>query len=662
MGRVNRAVKRSFKSIWTFPIFLTLLFLLFVIFGINGSSIGIYNKYFYGSHNDPDLIALQPRNIRSDEYIVDTQLTLAQANSGFEGVNKNIGDGENITLLSDAPSNDWSAFFKPQNAGFILLPFDNAYAFRWWFLGYLLILAVYTVTLLLLKQSRPWLAALISVGFYFSPFIQWWYRSITIGPLAYMLLAIAIFTVLMNTRKWRFRIPLTIALAYIGTAFAFIFYPPFQIPCAIVGVLFMVGLLLERRHELVRPRLRYFVASIIAAAVLCGGITLTYIETNKTVISTVNNTVYPGRRVVQSGGYNPVHFFASSLGGLLQNDVRAANYSIPASNAVNQSEDSNFILLLPFVLPVIIFFACVQYQKRRTISYTTIAIVICSILFLAWLFIPSLSVIGKITFLDKVPLARLTIGFGLLNILSVITMIRMVNERKLYKLPHIYTLFYVLICCSILLVFHFLAIRLNPAFASLKVASLLAVPVPLVIYLFMRRLPVAAAAVLLVFSFASSAFVNPIYEGTSILRKNPLVHAIQDNGDNDNERWISEDINIENFAWMSGERSLTGVYLYPQASVWSSLEGIAPASTYNRYAHVNFTFDRTGTDVSPIMTLVRPDQFNVRINPCDSFFKRESVKHLVTSVAFPDGAARCASLAQKVTFPNITFYIYSLNL
>src|SRR5688572_20935068 len=159
--------KQLVRSIWLFPVVLTFLLLIFTAFGIHGSSIGTYHTALHGpTAEDPNLLFGEPRSIRSDEWLVNTQLTIAQENNGYQRINQNIGNGQDVSLLSDAPYKEWSTFFKPHNAAFFALPFDNAFAFKWWVMGYLLALSCYFFTLCLLPGKRM-LAALLSIAFFF---------------------------------------------------------------------------------------------------------------------------------------------------------------------------------------------------------------------------------------------------------------------------------------------------------------------------------------------------------------------------------------------------------------------------------------------------------------------------------------------------------------
>ncbi len=102
---LRKSLSKFIKSKYAYPTLLAIPLIILVILGISGSSIGIYNGYFNGTTTkDQSLIVGAPRSIRSDEWIVTTQLTIAQSKNNFERINKNIGDGTDMSVIGDVLS------------------------------------------------------------------------------------------------------------------------------------------------------------------------------------------------------------------------------------------------------------------------------------------------------------------------------------------------------------------------------------------------------------------------------------------------------------------------------------------------------------------------------------------------------------------------------
>src|SRR6266567_568421 len=149
-AKVHREAMRFWRSVWLFPILLGLMIVGLTVLKINGSSMGIYYQTFYGTTKDPNLVANQPQGIRSDEWLVNTQMSIAQKNDRLMQIDPNIGNGQDMSLEIDVPLKDWSIIFRPHELAFFVMPFDNAFAFRWWVMGYLLIVSCYFFVLTLL--------------------------------------------------------------------------------------------------------------------------------------------------------------------------------------------------------------------------------------------------------------------------------------------------------------------------------------------------------------------------------------------------------------------------------------------------------------------------------------------------------------------------------
>ena len=658
--KILLAIKSLLKSIWLFPLLLTVALILLTAFQIHGSSIGIYHDIFYGdSAKDGNLLANKPQSIRSDEWIVNSQKAIAQSNNNYAPVNHNIGDGEDMSLIADAPHANWTTIFKPHNLGFLFLPFDNAFAFKWWAMSYFLVLSAYFFVLTLPPRKRL-IAALLSLALLFSPFIQWWYSSGVLGVFYWTLFGIIATIRLLHARSIKQTLPWSIALTYIGCAFCLLLYPPFQIPAAIVAVAFIVGYIFDIRRHIPKKQLKKallaLVLSILAALLIVG----VAAYQKRHIINIVQSSAYPGARVIKSGSYNLEHLLSGHLSAVFQSSTRANLYSRGDIGATNQSESSNFILVAFLISPILVYLLIKQYRKRRAVTFATLLTLGSGLLLLAWLFVPNLDLLGKITLLDKVPLGRALIGLGLLNFILIVIFIKHYLGEK--KLSHQASLLYALVTFSILSWMTIHVLVSFPGFLSFKWAFLACIPLPVIIYLFLRKQFVLASAGLLLFTFLSACLIHPIYRGTDILTKTPLTEAIKDIGEDSDKRWVSDDITVENFATMSGEPSLTGVYVYPQLSVWDALNQPSARDSYNRYAHTNFTFDRDeAKNITPILSSPGPDQFNLTIEPCDRFLQKEDVGYLLTSVPLKKVQAPCSTLIKQVAYPRVTYYIYKLD-
>ena len=649
-------LKQASQSVALFPIILGILLATLVAFSINGSSIGIYHQIFYGNTPDPNLLINTPQSIRSDEWVVSTEKTIGQHSNGYQIINKNVGLGENQSVLVGDPTTDWSTIFHPDNFGFFVLPVDNAFALKWWLPAYLLTIAVYFFTLAFLPKKRL-LASIIALGFLFSPFVQWWsaYASIL-----WPLLGFVVFTKLINEQKIILELLWGILFSYAAICFALTLYPPFQIPALLVMASLAIGYSIDhfldiKRNDLARKCIILVVAGLVAIAAF-----FMFMASHKSVTDIIQGTVYPGHRVVASGGYSLPHLLASQTSGLLQDSKRAAAYKL----SLNQSEASNFMLIIPYLLIPLAYITWSGFKRKRRISYSLLLPTLVGALFLAWLFVPGLDLLGKITFLNNVPPERVIIGLGILNLLCVILFIKLYEESR-WRPKHSSILIYsLLVVIALLCVNFYIAIKF-PDYMGFKWALALSLPFAIVIYFLLRKQYVIAMGVICLFSFLSTCQIQPLYIGTSVIRNSDISKAMVETAKsyNPNQRWVGDYLTLENFPAMNGLPSLSGTYVYPQLNIWAKLNQPNMINTYNRYAHTNFIFDRDATkQIKPILTNPGADQLNITIEPCDPFFKTMDVGYLFTTTQFGESEAKCLSLVKTVTYPAVTFYIYKVSL
>lgn len=652
-------IMRLARTVWFFPalVFVTLLAL--TACGVSGTSVGHYHELLFGQAAlDTSLIAGEPRDIRSDEWGVNTPLTLSQVKEGFPTVNQTTGNGQDMSMTFDVPYKDWSTIFRPQNWSFFILPPENAFAFKWWFTAAALILAGYTFILAILPK-RYLLASLLSVSFAASPFLHWWYQSGVFLSLAYALLICALITSLASPKKIsRSRLVWHLAaLSYIMTAFAFIFYAPFLLPIVLVASAFLVGELFSRltrqeeRTELLR-RLVWLVIPIV----LSGSFTIIFLVNHSQVLDALGSSVYPGQRTEPSGGYSLIQLFGGFYNSSLQNDNQAAHYSY------NQSEASNFMLLSPFLLPFFAYYFVKRKSLRLPINWSVITLLAIALFFAIRLFVSPSEILFNLLQINRIPHNRLLIGFGLLNFLLVLVAIRQLTISKI-TLPRqlIYgsTAFAFVSVAAI-----GIGLRINhPGYISTAATILLtAVTISAIVYLLLSKRIVSALVLLVALSLSSTYRINPIYQGLGILTDSRLATAIHSLNDTD-DKWVVGDhaAAFESLPSAVGARSLSGVYAYPQNDIWDDI-GTDPQTraVYNRYAHVFFTvgdLKQPSQDQGAYFDPPALDAFRVHADACSDFLAKQQVRFVVLTETNPN---RCLRLVKTVPYPKLSFYIYEI--
>jgi len=641
-------------KILLFPAVLLLLLLCLTALRISGTSIGIYHQYLYGdTSRDPNLLFGHPQSIRSDEWLVNTQITISQSQHNFPLINPGFTDGKDMSVTFDVPYREWSVLFKPQLLSFFVLPLEFAFAFKWWFMLFALLVSAYFFVLKLLP-GKITLAIFTSIIIGCSPFVFWWYQT---DIMAYgFLIMLASMSIIDRTRLRFFRRTLsqkvsiilkTVTLSYLLIAFAFTLYPPFQIPVALIVFAFLLGYFIQQRKGKLKKYLTRAALPFIVALGITGAACGTFIAVHSDAVKTIASTVYPGKRSVNAGGYDIKKLLVTYLQPQLQRGERGAKYDL------NQSESSNFIVLpLFFIAPAFALLVWIR-RKEGVLDWTLVTLLSCLGLFALHLLIPQATPLTKLFLLSYVPQSRLIIGLGFIAVILLTYMIHLVVRHKL-----IFTRKAILVLSAYSFAFFLLMVWAGfetanqyPDFISSKklvivLAAILASGLFLVIINRLR----AGLFILAAFSIGSIILVNPFYVGLGPFYNSQVSSKIESLS-KENDTWAAaNNIVIENLPQISDRRAITGVVGYPSNVFWKANSGMSNDFVYNRYAHVFMT----SNDADSLL-LLGPDLFAVSAG-CER--KINSQINYIVSTAPLSGT--CDHLVDTLTYPQMTFYFYQV--
>lgn len=596
-------IERLRRSVWFFPILLLVIFTILVAFKINGSSIGIYQKILPGGQNEKShTLYGRSQAIRSDEWLVWTQLTISQSENGFPRFNEDLGSGRDLALHFEIPSKDWSAIFKPHNWGFFILPLEYAFALKWWFLAYMLIIGSYLFATKILG-GKYLLSAILSLAFAISPFVLWWYQSPVLALLGLGFFIILAFMHIISGEPIK-RINNVILsktlsilwLAFLLTWFSFILYPPFQISVAIVIIFYCFGYLLQyfisNKTALKSVLFKLAPVFISLLIVLCLGIYFIY--SHRDAISKMNGSVYPGDRNVLSGGQTPLTAFGGFLMPLVQSDYRSANYYS------NQSEASNFIISAPLLIIPLIWVSFIEYKKKRKIDWRLVTLVSCSALILARMYIHIGDKLYNLLLLDKVPHGRLLIALGFLGFLMLIHFIEKTITLKITKKQYTsFAMVYTPLVFFTLLIVGLGVKKSYPLFLQHNYELLILI---LIISVFIFFLSIGknlmAALSVLAFSLFSSFRIMPLQVGLGPLYKSEIVDRINNISDNQDSWLVIGSIYYEHIPLLASNDLIGGVQLYPDKESWIKIFGVNNEYNFNRKAHISFISSKDSPDIS----------------------------------------------------------------
>jgi len=640
-----------------FPSALIIIFLLLSILGLSGSSIGTFDQQVTGA--TPGLVLGQPRPVRSDEWLWQSQQLLIQKKNNYPATNQKIALGEDMSMVLDVPFRSIATFFKPQNLFFFFLPYANAFAARWWFMALVLCLGFFYLFDSLFPKKRL-IAALGSLLILFNPFTQWWYQSVTLLTIGYALwMCFFIVKIFSDTISTKRLILYSAGLAYSSLCFIFLLYPSFLLSILYVIVAFLAGFFYWRyvvkRTSLVADKWRLLGTG--SALFVVGLLSSIFFITHRPAITAMMNTVYPGNRNIVSGqsssssdgaSFNILSTFSAPILVNLQNTKKALSFY------TNQSEATRIVALNLLLLPIILFQILKKPRNKRTlVDYLLLSTSLLACLFIVRMFTPLLNLPFKILLFNKVQNERLAIGVTLLCVIQLVLMgiNSTINLTMKKALLAGVVIFAILFDSSLVMAHRY------PGFISGKEVLLVCLVISLSAFLLLqKKFFTLGLALFLLFNVAASAAINPLYhrsEPKSLQNMTDRLAATY----KDSKNWVVFDsVTFEHVPLIAGEHSLSGLQYYPQLKLWHSLDPSSKAvQEYNRYSHVVFlTHDlpNGGTFYSP-----QSDILYVRFT-CDLAKKLPNFGYALSPGPVDTQLASCLKEDSSMTYPNVTLRVY----
>lgn len=616
------------------------------ILGISGSSVSLYSG---DATNDSSLLALNPKYIRSDEWGVRTPLVIGQYNAGFAS-NREVGVGRHdMGVLYDLPTDDWSMILKPQMWAYRVLPLDMAFAFEWWAVAALVVIASYS--LLLLVTGDLWWSVAGSLLLWASPFLHWWYLPGTFTSIGFGIGATAAFVAALRAPRVASAVALTMLSAWLAACFAVLFYPPSQVSVGLVvgSVAVASGLSLIRQKAVGARRVLVCAASV---ALLSGAALGAFVLTHSDAISAISHTSYPGERRVAGGDGQLAHLTSAVYSWAnVEHEDALGTAVFP-----NASEASSFlplgvaaILGLPFVWRRL----KISRLERSVLSGCMISFGIL----LLHMYVGLPAVAARLTLLDRVPTKRAIIGIGVASTVIVVLLGRTLARSRLTRrqtaVPSIVSS--LVLATAVILT----GLRLRSGGAELSIGAILVTAMftgGLVVLYFWR--PRAAVLVTIAFGVVAAVLVNPLQRGLGPLESSPLTELVKQTAESSTDAqgvWLGEAPYSSAHLTAAGVPTISAVNLYPESDDWTVLDPSgASREVWNRYANTVWLLD-TGAD-HPTFDLLGDDSVAVTTNPCGPELARLGVQFIVT--AAPMDAPCFAPAGESVGPHDAPNYVY----
>ncbi|MDO4724721.1 MAG: hypothetical protein Q4A97_08160 [Comamonadaceae bacterium] len=372
--------------------------------------------------HDAQLLYGQAQAVRSDEWLVVTPLAISQAHATPRWPDINPlhgwpGQNMNVVGMTGAPIANWAALARPASWGFFLLPLRQALAWAWWLPFFLCFASLWW--LLRRTFALPWrqaalLAASVSASGYAVSWSGW--PAYAIGLAAALTLAAQ--QLLRSTSPLQAGLA-AIALGWAAATLVLLLYPAWQVPLGYLMAALGLAWAWQQRRQLPMLQaphwpglgLAALLALLVAAALL-----LAWLSEGRPAIEALRQTIYPGARSTDLGGYADPWHLLKGMTNLVTLHTSSL-WSIP-------SDSGGYIYVLP---PLALATALRCWALRRLD-----ALALALWLFIAWLltymFIGLPAWLAKASLWSLAPAFRTDIALGLAQALVLAWLLAPANQ------------------------------------------------------------------------------------------------------------------------------------------------------------------------------------------------------------------------------------------
>lgn len=504
------------------------------------------------------------RQIRTDEYWVQTPLTQALVNNGFNRFNNTSLYNEDLRINYGLPIFDWGVLFKPTQWGYVFLSAPYAFSVYYFslFVFFILGYQLFFEKLGLERKS----AFLFSISLYFSGAIQAWW---TVNASTFSFFP----WVMLSLVAIRGNLLYCIVFYYFLVVWQFgNLYPAFSYALGLAGLVWLWKVV-DRKEV----NVRHFLCAAVAGGIAVLTVWIYFSD----YIHMMKDTVYPGLRNVGGGSAISAPMLFSLIIPTAWYD---ANFEVLIDKGMtNICEISTFSTLLPSFL---LFFTFSSWRFQPSLVVASIknnsVTFIVALLMLLWIVCDIPAEAGKYLFLNKVVANRLMLGFALLiSILCVIKLKKIPLNLSMRKVIA-YWVIYVLVCAVIKQ--SLIAIKMDVIAAIATLATML------VLMKCRQSSSLVLTGGCFVFSLCTFALFNPLQDSRPIFAKHDTAVTRQLTKEQLQNGYVLGAGLPGAIANGLGFKSVAHVNTTPQLLFWRKKFPEIPAplfnGIFNRYAHI----------------------------------------------------------------------------
>ncbi len=561
------------------------VFVLLVAFGISGSSAGCWLK-MYGYKDENLLIGLS-RDIRSDEWYVNTPFNLSRSNDGLPlgyfdtSISGNLIDaymGYRIPVASVL-----ELYCLPR-IGFLFLDAGRALSFEWNLKLILLIMSSYEFGRLITKDRRG-LSLLYTVILVLSPNIQWWFSTGIPTMLLTMQFSIVLFRIYLMPEKYKkphlVRILSLIGILICAGNYIMTMYPAWMIPLAILIIAFGIHLIVSGKGK-IHLNVLDIILTVLLVALFVGSFAYIYLS-SKTAIEVTANTVYPGD-FIQTGGDG------AGLSSEYMGNLWTTLFKVMRSNRCEVAKIIGFFPLCYFI-PV---YAMIRNKKADAISVMLLSV---AFVMTIWIAFGLPQMIAKLLLFTRSAPSRMVVILGFVQLLLVIRGIT-INKHT----PR--TVFAIILSLAMSAICGFMCLYMNSGSGFMLVLILISVVIYAFIFFGIMTYNTIYGKMITVYftllvSTLGGALVNPVRVGINDVLSMEWVKTIDEIDGSENDKlWAVVGDNYipgGNICLLASAACINTTYVYPDLDRWHIIDEDAEYEyVYNRYCHCEVYIKESG--------------------------------------------------------------------
>ena len=373
-------------------------FALLVAGGWSGSSLPLLlDRAKILQHDGANFIG-KAQEVRRDEWLIVTPLAMSQAAepnwlSSLNPLHGVYGQNMNVVGMSGAPTLGLEVIAKPASWGFVAFDLKRALAWHWWFPFFACFLAVWAVLRcwFALDWRKAAVLAVLVPGSAYSVGWSGWPAYVSFFPVLAAWAAVRLFLAesKIGAAFWG------LVLGWAAAGFVLVLYPGWQIPLA-----YLMALLTLAQLWQMRAQTNWGVAQLIGvvlAALVGGALLAAWWNDAQEAIRALGQTVYPGQRSMELGGYVEPWHLSKGLANLVTL-YESSQWSIPSDAA------GSLYLLIPLAVATL-----VRFVIKRSVDVLVVVLWLFIGFVLVHMFMGIPAWLARATLWGKVPAFRLDV-------------------------------------------------------------------------------------------------------------------------------------------------------------------------------------------------------------------------------------------------------------